>query len=619
MEPVVGKVVGKLGQGRWGQVHDFNPEEGEKRQVRGRLIAAVSLEVTDEQGQVQAVAYGREALSRLQELYYGETEKPAGEQLKQSAEKIKEEFAGLQMAAGVIIGEDLHLVSTTGSGIWVSAPNGKQGWLAKPGAAGDLTVKSFRGRGVAGEIVVLGTHSFWTVVSERLLIPAAAKTESNFTEAVEMIASEIQAGETADGGSGVILRFENMRFGMRKLEEEPDSTAPDIKPGSRVRERWVEVMKRLAGKVYVRKGDKEGQKRRVLFAGMGFMMMMLLFFAGGQIRNNKIQESGSKTARTIEKIQYDFDEAKAMAGINPVRSRELLAQVKQSLEDLGEVKNEERLEGIRSEWQGVWNEAAGIIRVKAEELLDLGLVRDGMTGNKLAKSGDELMVLDSLTGRVASVNTKTGAGKIAAGGDELTGGAGIATYPGKMAILAGGTIWEITGGETVSRVSGDETLGKAKDIKMWAGNIYLLVSNEGEVMIWRYQAAGDGFGAGSKWLSETAAEGIPGGLMMAIDGSIWVAGGTEVYKFTRGVREDFRLSGTDMIPGKIDGMYTDENTNNLYLWEKSGGRVVVVSKEGEYQKLYEAEMLKQAEDLVVDEAGKSGYFLAGGSVWKIDL
>lgn len=127
----MGKVVGKLSQGRWGQVHDFVPEDEAKKNARGRLIAAINIVVEDEV-QVQTVALGREALSRLQELYFGQTDLPAMEQLKITVAGMLGEFAGIELSVVAVLDEMVYVCAGGGAGVWVSTGSGKQGWLVKP-------------------------------------------------------------------------------------------------------------------------------------------------------------------------------------------------------------------------------------------------------------------------------------------------------------------------------------------------------------------------------------------------------------------------------------------------------------------------------------------------------
>ena len=162
-----------------------------------------------------------------------------------------------------------------------------------------------------------------------------------------------------------------------------------------------------------------------------------------------------------------------------------------------------------------------------------------------------------------------------------------------------------------------EEVGGIADMKMWAGNIYGLEAAGDGGMIWRYPAAGDGFGAKGAWIAGGKTGDLAGAVNMAIDGSIWVINnGGRVVKYTRGVREDWEMTG---VEGEMKGevrLYTDEKSERLYILDKAAARVVVVGKDGQYVKQLRHEILGRATDLVVDERGGAVYVIDGAKVWK---
>ena len=103
---------------------------------------------------------------------------------------------------------------------------------------------------------------------------------------------------------------------------------------------------------------------------------------------------------------------------------------------------------------------------------------------------------------------------------------------------------------------------------------------------------------------------------MAIDGSVWVTAGGKILKYTRGVKENFEISGVEGMSGDV--IYTDDETEKLYVLDAANGRVVVLAKTGEYESQYMSEEMKKATGLVVD--GKAGkiYLLAGSKVYEIN-
>ena len=606
----VGKVVGKSGPGKWGQVHDFLPDEEEKRVSHGRLIAAIGVNTGGEEGQMDMVALGREVLSRLHEQYFGNNTGSARERLELAVSSVISEFHKTEIAAIAVFSEEIVVVAMGGAGVFVSTSAGAEGWLVKVGEAG---LKSFSSKGVSGKVLVMGTRGFWLNLSEAGVSGLVKKMESGFSEAIEMLVSEEQAGDEQEGGAGVVIKIQITNSKIQIEEEEPNEDTLSKK--NKFGEAWIGWMKQIAGKIYVQRGDKQQQRKKMLFAGIGFMAILLILFGGGKIMNAKREQTNISSSAEIEKMAFDFDEAKAMSTLNPSRSRQLLTEIKTSLENVNPKIKDDRLGQMRSEWQGVWNKASGVVETTPEEVIKLGFLREGLTGSGMRIRDGTLVILDSSGGRLIEVVPKTGAGKITASGEEIKGARLLATYPGKTIVTAANSMWQIVGDKKTQVIKDDEKINDGIAIAMWSGNIYLL----GPSMIWRYQAAGDGFAAAKEWLAdgESSKLGNPKGI--TIDGSVWVVTREGITKFVRGVSETLEPSGFEEKWGEGVTIYTNEDAQNLYISEKDQKRIWTVGKNGEYLKQYKSEIFGTAIDLVVDEKDGTGYILTGDAVWKFGL
>ncbi|MEK7091190.1 MAG: hypothetical protein AAB887_01625, partial [Patescibacteria group bacterium] len=65
-------------------------------------------------------------------------------------------------------------------------------------------------------------------------------------------------------------------------------------------------------------------------------------------------------------------------------------------------------------------------------------------------------------------------------------------------------------------------------------------------------------------------------------------------------------------------IYTDDETEKLYVLDATDGRVVVLAKTGEYQNQYTNDEMKGATGLVVDEKAGKIYLLVGSKVYEIN-
>src|SRR3989304_5864512 len=72
---------------------------------------------------------------------------------------------------------------------------------------------------------------------------------------------------------------------------------------------------------------------------------------------------------------------------------------------------------------------------------------------------------------------------------------------------------------------------------------------------------------------------VGGGGRLASVESIWVGGREGLGKYTRGVKDNFEVSGLDGNWGERINIYTDEEAERLYVLDMANQRVLAVVKE----------------------------------------
>jgi len=166
------------------------------------------------------------------------------------------------------------------------------------------------------------------------------------------------------------------------------------------------------------------------------------------------------------------------------------------------------------------------------------------------------------------------------------------------------------------KAEGDE--GEIKGVGIFAGNVYLLDAGKDE--IWRYPGLSAGVGSRQRWLGAGVTPDLAEVVEMAIDGDIWLAFSSgKVERYRRGVKENFVISGLpDPIKG-LNSIFTNEDCEKVYLFEKGQTRVVAIDKEGKYVKQYSWPGMGQVTDLAVSESLGKIYLLSGSSIYALDL
>lgn len=154
---------------------------------------------------------------------------------------------------------------------------------------------------------------------------------------------------------------------------------------------------------------------------------------------------------------------------------------------------------------------------------------------------------------------------------------------------------------------------KEGGIGVFLGNTYILDKSASQI----YKFAATTF-AKSNYL--TAKPDLSDTSSLAIDGSIYaLSTDGSIQKFLRGASESFKLSGLDKPLNNPTKIFTDADTNNLYILDNGNSRIVVLNKTGAFQKQYPATVIKDAKDFDVKEKNKKIYVLSGGKVYGISL
>ena len=109
-------------------------------------------------------------------------------------------------------------------------------------------------------------------------------------------------------------------------------------------------------------------------------------------------------------------------------------------------------------------------------------------------------------------------------------------------------------------------------------------------------------------------------VSFAVDGSVWVATKSEIFKFFGGKEDKFAVKDAPVGFNNIANIYASESTANLYILDRGEGGVFVIEKSsGKYLGLYKSSALTQAEAISVDEAKKTAYILVEDSIITFKL
>lgn len=614
------KIVGTPTETSGSWVHAFSPQEAEKLQKRGHLLAVIGL--MEFAGSGEVVTVGKEIISRLHEEYYGDLSASAFHQLQGTINKVSQEAKEgtefkLDIGAVGLVGEVLYAVANNGGKLLINRQGEIKTILAE--------TNTLSGYFQDGDVFLLGTGEFFRLVDEETL-NLALKAQSP-DEAVEILAPSIHGQQ--DGGAAAIV-FQVL-VPKEELKKEAKSFLSTSKPiiikekrtfegGKRWKTKISELIEGIDEKIKRRiiylKANKEksprSQKTLISVALILLIILVVAVFFGMKQRKN--YGLTNQTSGLLQQAKLKKEEGEGLLTLNPAKSRQLLLEAQalvNQMETVG-VQTEE-LTKFKQELMSLLGSALQEHQVEGVPFFDLEIIKAGALGSHFLLSGEQMIVLDKNQNSLYSIGLQDKKSTILAGGEKLNGLSLMADLGGTLYALAEEGVYKVNKNSEV-KIKKDEEWSSPLGMAGFTGNLYLLTSGE----IWKYLMVDETFGVKQRWLKE--ATDLSQTVEMMIDGSVWVLGSdNRILKFTRGVKDGFNLTGLTKPLSQTVAFYTNADLTNLYLLDKGNSRLVVVSKTGEYQKEYLWSGLNQANDLVVTPDEGQIFLLSGGKIFTINL
>lgn len=159
--------------------------------------------------------------------------------------------------------------------------------------------------------------------------------------------------------------------------------------------------------------------------------------------------------------------------------------------------------------------------------------------------------------------------------------------------------------------------GQAGGLGVFFGNVYVLDKTSKQIL--KFISTSTEY-VKTNYFSKDTTPDISSATSLTIDGSIWVLlnDGT-VLKFTRGNKDNLNLTGLDKAFSSPTRIFTNADSDNIYILDNGNSRIVVFDKSGSYQSQYASPALKDTKDFEVLEKSKKIYVLSGGKIYRVDL
>jgi len=473
--------------------------------------------------------------------------------------------------------------------------------------------------------LILGTNVFFETFSQGIL--QAAFDKGSLEDAAENLAPAAHFYPDKGALGAIFIKFGKPEvlsetapaFGkVRKETGDFLSKKPAVlvKIADALEEKLGQINRVFAKKTYVTRNlyNEVSQRKKTAVSIGAILFLLLLISVGFGFIQKRKNEVNARRSASLSRIRHDYEESLALVNIDPDRSRELFTQSERKIREIvdGGAKDAELVE-LKRRLDEDRGKVLGVNTVAAQAFYDLTLLADDFSGGKLFLYEDRIFVLDPNGKKIAEVGIVSKNAKIAFGPSVVDSSA-LTVYNESVYLTDPAGIFDAGERKIVveKKWQGDVLL------YAYAGNLYAL--EKGSSSILRFVAVDAGFSSGKNWLTEAVKPDFGNIVSWAIDGSVWLLSKTgSVFKYSLGNELNFEVKGVLPEISSPKSIFTSQQVEGVYILEPEKSRVVVISKEGEYQAQYFSEALKGAVDLVVSEKEKKIILLTGGKLLSIEI
>lgn len=359
--------------------------------------------------------------------------------------------------------------------------------------------------------------------------------------------------------------------------------------------------------------------KKILTLILSFLLFILLVWsATGAVKRKNTIIFENKEKQTRELILQKIQMAEEVVFLNIDRALILL---KESNEEFDSLKKQAEKLKIKSkkldELEKIIKDAQEKIikkeKAKIEEFFDLAIDNKQALGDKIYLNKDKLYIFDKKNGAVYILSLeKKSLEKIE--GKEIKQASVVSGFDKKVFFyFKNSGIYEAGILEKPKKIiDKDNNWGEIIDMAVYNGNLYLLDKEKDE--IWKYLSAENSFSEKHSYFAKNEAIDLSAVNSFAIDGSIYLLTEKNIYKYTSGLRQSFKfdLPSVNFIFNKI---FTDINTEKIYILDKNHSLIYVLSKTGDYIEQINSDIFSKINDFFVYQ--DKIYVLLKNKIYKI--
>lgn len=561
---------------------------------------------------------GREIFEKIKQSYFSKKEEQSElTHIKRAFLSVKDEIEGEAIVAS-LIGNKIFCLCFNGAGAALKRSDSLVP-LLKTNKGEYSTVA---GVIKPGDFLVLATHNCFASLTLDAIKDSLVKTAEDSIESF----SGLLTGQEEICVYIVNNFLEDSEIDITEIGSgaSVEKEKPKYKNG--IKSRAVNFIDKLLDKlpnqklVIQQEGvDQVRSKRRKTASLVGIVLIILLSVSiyFGRKADDKQKVIDSYEPQLMEAI-HNLTEAKELASLSPVRAQELLGEARDIAIELEERGIEdERLSKLFEDIRDNLADIAGIYEDEPQIFIDLSIIASNFSGNNTSYAAGLIRVLDNETKRLVGVEIDSKRTEILANDEFIPSAVDNFSYEDRSFVVSNDGIREVTG-DVELVIKDQEWIGKNIIAKAFAGNVYVLDTDTNNIL--RYQGVRGGFQEGENWLAEDISINFSEALDLTIDGEIWVLNkGGIITRLSLGVPRNFSLSGDRVGLIEPNAIFSDEESEYLYILDPASSKILIINKDGQYIGEYSNKMLEKAQDFIVAEEQKLIVFLAEGKLYSLEV
>lgn len=362
-------------------------------------------------------------------------------------------------------------------------------------------------------------------------------------------------------------------------------------------------------------------KKKITFIVLLIILIIFIWSVGFGYSRRQASDNIKKIDITNKKIDNYLSEAKNTILFDSLKTSQLIENSKKELEDLKKILNGNNQNEIDKLAEKISVFEKNILKKESknyEIYYDFSLIRKNIKIDKIIYlDNNSLLAFNKQDGEIYEISIESKAVKTFKNTLFKS-----ATFVGKIddEILffnfENGISKLTKDNQIVEVIKKDPSWGSIVEMFIYGKNIYLF--DNGLSDIYKYTAIDGGYSDKKTYFADNDGSNFSNANSFSIDGSIYFGYSDSIVKYTSGLRDGFSFSSPDEH-FLIDKIFTSKELDYFYLLDKKSNRVLILKKDGKYEKQINSLIFEKAVNFFVSENVHGIFVLFDDKIYKVGL